>query len=378
MIWIWGDFLTGRRLGEIANPGGGSSWTEELHASSATLVLDPAERVHRLIGDQIRRRPGYRHYLGILDDDGRAQVAVSGLSMEASPGEWRIQGSGFEAYASVRQLMDETDTNNPVGRTHEWVGTWRQIVGRALTLVSSTPWGMPPVSVTVGELAGGGSHTITVEVQDLRTLGDLLNDINRRADGVECRFQAWWEGGWPDGHMRWELGVGQQDRPLIAGPERIVFDTSAPAPAFTVNRSRIVGDLATNSWVSGGRTDGQMIIRSWANRDLVWQQGYPQIDITDLSSNSADRVELDGRAHQMARNAKAVTIEVGLTVHMEAPQNPMYFHAGDWAELRADTEHDMLPAGRHATRIMRREWDASQPDVVTVTVRSAIADDRWV
>ena len=384
LTWIVGDWVTGRMLYEIPDPADGSGFREDLRGSSSTLVLNPASPAHRRLREHLRTDMT-RYVAALGSTPAQPIVALAGgpiLSHESARDGWRWSIGGPDYYPSSRLLIAphdvtaDLDSRQPV---YTLTGTWRQIVNQALALLPRAGRSMPPMAVTVGELAGGGSHSVTVEAVDLVTLADLLTEIGRRADGVETRCIPWWQGSDLDsGYFRTEIGVGQDDDRYVAGPTRIPITVGTPGGPVRVESWRSDSSRrATSSWVSGGRGSDQVIIQSWADWAAL-NAGVPPLDVVDTSTpNDADREALDYRARDVLADAIAPRTECTLSVRVGSAPDPWSFGAGSWVELLALSSQPMVPPGEYQMRVVSRSWEASDPGWVSYQLVGVRPTERW-
>ena len=383
-VWVVGDWVTGRPLYEIPNVGPGSQFSADLQGSSATLELNPGDLGHRRLRGELRADMT-RYVAALGSTEAQPLVALAGgpiLAHEATPDEWRWQIGGPDAYPARRLLIAAADVQPTIGTTqpvYTLTGTWRQIVNQALALLPRAGRQMPPMAVTVGELAGGGSHEVTVEAVDLVTLADLLREISTRADGVETRCLPWWQGtSLEDGFLRVEIGVGQDDDRYVAGPTRIPITVgtrggTVVASSWQVDASR----RATSSWVSGGRGADEVIVQSWADWAAL-NAGVPPLDIVDSSTpNNSDRSALDWRAKDVLADAIAPAVDATLRFRVGSAPDPWSFSAGDWVDLEATSLQDMIPVGGYQMRVVSRSWRASDPDWVEMRLVGVRPTERW-
>ncbi len=383
-IWIVGDWATGRMLYEIPEPAKGTTFSGDMRGSSATLVLDPREASHRRLREHLRADMT-RYVAAIGSTEAQPLVALAGgpiLLHTADNDGWRWDVGGPDSYPARRLLIAPQDVKPTLDAeqpVYTLSGTWRQVVNQALSLLPRSGRSMPPMAVTVGALAGGGSHRIEVEAVDLVSLADLLREIGRRADGVETRCLPWWEGTSLDGgYLRVEIGVGQDDDPYVAGPTRIPITVgtrggTVVASSWQVDASR----RATSSWVSGGRGADDVIIQSWADWDAL-NAGVPPLDIVDSSTpNNSDRSALDWRAKDVLADAIAPAVDATLRFQVGSAPNPWSFSAGDWVDLEATSLQDMIPVGGYQMRVVSRSWRASDPDWVEMRLVGVRPTERW-
>ena len=381
MEWGYGTYRNGHRLGDIPSPLEGSSWVEDLAGSQATLELSPHLQSHRLIGELLRAGPGWKHWI-MPHVNGVPAVAVSGLRCTATPGSWAFDGRGWEEYAKQRIVTGPSEQSRP----QDWGGityqlpldgpdTWRAIMWEILTLYHQRPnYGSPPFDMSGPLSAGSERLRLPVYLGDVKTVGDLIEEITSRSDGVEIRPEPRWVNGtYPSGQLVNFIQVGYSPRRLIYRDRVVTFDTRATSPRWAITSVRDEHDLASHAWVAGGRGAGSVTVRG-ASGNLM-ARGWPQADHIDLS-----RGPIDDPAHVQQMAGMALedrnwpSRHVSMTVALDAAQDPMGVRAGDWALIRS-AGHELLPDGDHRMRVTRRSWSGTSPDEIALEMQTARQGD---
>ena len=218
--WVIGYFGTGKPWVSIPQPGAQSSFDQSMTSDKVTLHLASGFESHQAAVNVLSKALDYRYYIARLEDDLRVSSAGIVNRLEVDESGWSISGEGFESYLSRRVIIDPRDwaaealERQPV---YNYSGTWRQIVWQAVVdIISRTSNRIKPPVRLLGSLTEGRERkTETVEAIDLVSMGEFIDKIRGKEDGVEIRLGAQWHGSLQTGNLEWTISVGTEQRPFL-------------------------------------------------------------------------------------------------------------------------------------------------------------------
>lgn len=403
--WIVGDFTTGRLVTEITSPGPGSSWEASLTGGGAELELIPSARLHKTVGELLRDKLGYRYYIAAINEQNMIEFAGPVTGCQLDSGSWRFSASSAWEYLDRRTLIPDGapgsnwfDIPAPVVQTFR--GTWRQIIAAIWNLElnrgyigkpadewrASTElrvawkdffgserevakggqyWADPPIIPVGSQTEGGGTHEWSIDCYDLDTIGEVLDQINRRESGVEIQLQPVWLGEFPNGVICWQVVTGIDTSPhVIPSVDPWPLDVGAQASRVQVLEWRADGEkILTTARVLAGRSaasaDAKPFI-GWANqRELgngeIIGPEYPEMDVADTQHTSITRLATaNDRARAMCMDGTAPATSCEVTVQPGGALNPDLIRVGDLASLYGSPKHAFLPDGVQRMRVLRK------------------------
>lgn len=383
--WVIGYFGTGKPWVSIPQPGAQSSFDQSMTSDKVTLHLASGFESHQAAVNVLSKALDYRYYIARLEDDLRVSSAGIVNRLEVDESGWSISGEGFESYLSRRVIIDPRDwaaealERQPV---YNYSGTWRQIVWQAVVdIISRTSNRIKPPVRLLGSLTEGRERkTETVEAIDLVSMGEFIDKIRGKEDGVEIRLGAQWHGSLQTGNLEWTIGVGTEQRPFLIptyrsdGQPRVwPINLAASRGAIKLDSWTVSGaDVATNSWVLGGNSahQGAPFIRSWNRSESFGNIGgaggsqlqWPMLDVMDTRHRDSDRVQADHYAHVALLNSTFPVITAGLDVRDGGDVDWGKMQVGDLVAVQSPGHPSLVPEGVYPMRITRKarkESDAS-------------------
>lgn len=396
--WIVGDFCTGRLITEVVNAAPGSSWEASLTGGRAELELVPSARLHRVIGELLRAKLGYRYYVAAINERDMVEFAGPVVSCRLDSDSWVFQAVSAWDYLDRRSVVSDqhwtwwAGDNPPIYR---WSGTWRQIIAGIWGMVFNRGylgvqeanwraakelqqvwrdffgyerrsagrqrWGDPPIIPVGAQSEGGGSHEWSCELLDLDTVGEVLRAINARESGVEIQLQPAWLGDFPQGVMCWQVTTGTDSAPhVIPSGQPWPLDVGAPASRARISEWRADGEKSlTSARVLAGRSGGEgKPFIGWSNRTqeaVPLEDELPEMDVTDTSHTSIVWMSTaSGRASSMVLDGVQPTVSCEVEIQAGGALDPDLIRVGDLASLYGGENHAFLPAGVQRMRVLRK------------------------
>lgn len=417
--WIVGDFTTGRLVTEVVSPGPGSSWETSLTDGRGELELIPSSRLHRIIGELLRAKLGYRYYIAAINDANIIEFAGPVTSCQLDSDSWRFSAVSAWEYLDKRTVVDRNTWASWQGDTppiFRWSGTWRQIIAGLWNTVlnfgysgkTRQAWlesvelqrawrdffgvdrktdgiqelGDPPIIPVGDQSEGGGRHEWSVELLDMDTLGEVLQQINRRESGVEIQLQPAWLGDSPNGAICWQVVTGTDPSPhVIPSSTPWPFDVGARASRLQVSEWRANGEkILTTARVLAGRTGMEQNIQPFIGffnngQHQVptpdgFRDGSPEINAADTQHTSITRMATaEDRAKAMWLDGMQPATSCEVTVQPGGVLNPDPIRVGDLASLYGGVSHAFLPDEVQRMRVLRKSRQGEETRMSLVGLR---------
>lgn len=400
--WIIGDFVTGRLMTEITSPGPKSSWEVGLTSARGELELIPTVRLHRVVGEMLRDKLGYRYYIAAVNERNIIEYAGPVTDCTLAPDSWLFSAGSAWDYLERRTVVNR-DTwfswqgNNPP--VFHWTGTWRQIIaglwdsvfnfgyggwvkdqwlesveqqaawqaffGSARRVDGPQGRGDPPIIPVGSQTEGGGRHEWSCDLLDMDSTAEVLKAINGRESGVEIQIIPRWHGEFPSGVMIWEITTGIDPAPLVI-PTSIApwpLDVAAQASRAVVGEWRMDATQAvTIARVLGGRSGGDGVpFIGFANTAPGYQgkatalEGSPEINAADTSHTSIVKMATaNDRARAMFLDGAIPASSCEVTIQPGGALNPDLIRPGDMVSLYGGENHAFMPPGVQKMRVLRK------------------------
>lgn len=407
--WIVGDFTTGRLVAEVRDPISGSTWSTTLDGGSGTLVLNPAVRTHRLIGEMLRDQMGFRYYIAAFNDHDVVEYAGPVTRCTLDGTRWRFDAGTAWDYLDRRAIVSRDhwltwrtpdDADPPL---YQWHGTWRQIIAGIWQMVfnrgylpwvrqdwldqvelgeewrrffatsrrveGEQTWLDPPIWPVGDQLEGKTTdHQWSVEMIDLETVAETLQEISRRESGVEVQIVPRWVGTFPDGNMLWQVVTGTDTVPHVSPTwAPWPLDMTAERSTRWVTEARIEGStILTSARVLAGRgSEGGTPMVGWANNANVpggqtLSSKWPEIDVTNTRHTSVHLLETaNDIASSLVLDGAKPSLSCTVAIQDGGLPDPNLVRVGDMATVHAGWRHAFLPDGSHRMRIVSKTRNAA-------------------
>lgn len=417
--WIIGDFTTGRLVTEITSPGPASSWEASLTGGRAELELIPSARLHKTVGELLRDKLGYRYYIAAINEQNIIEFAGPVTSCQLDARSWRFSAASAWDYLDRRTVVGRgtwaswQGDNPPV---FHWTGTWRQIIAGLWDTVLNFGYGGktkqdweastelrqawknffgvernadgpqggydPPIIPVGSQTEGGGRHEWSVELLDMDTVGEVLDQINRRESGVEIQLQPVWLGEFPSGCICWQVVTGTDPNPhVIPSVDPWPFDVGAQASRVQVSEWRADGErILTIARVLAGRSGMDSKIQPFigfcngpggVKLEGDTRAHIPEINAADTQHTSITKMATaEDRARSMWLDGAKPATSCEVTVQPGGAPDPDLIRVGDLASLYGGPGHAFLPDGVQRMRVLRKSRQGQATKMSLVGLRA--------
>lgn len=212
-------------------------------------------------------------------------------------------------------------------------------IGRSLVAQRLTWPGSPTVFVLPAVVTG--DHDRTYEFADMQTVGEALLELTNSEDGPDFAFRAEYSG---DGRtLIYRMLHGTEAVPALGQYAGAWAIGGSLSPISNLEIEDDIGDFATASWATGGKSSGTVLASRALKDSLFLADGYPSTDFVDSSRGTVKKQStMDAYARSGLRYAGKVRRTLTFNVRADAKPGIGEFNVGDTLNLDVPNDHPYL------------------------------------